>query len=137
MAVPDNKNDFNKLNYRPSKEKAPTHEQLEQKFKVHKEVTDNARHKAQMDKYRNNYMDEKSKQESKEGMQLKHFKDGVNIGVHPKEGKEAVVNTHDKQREAIRKTSWKETKSYYKNNYSLEKNFNEKTRGKDDGPSKD
>lgn len=130
MALPDNKNDFNKLNYRPSKEKAPTHEQLEQKFRVHKDVTNNARHKDQMDKYRNNYMDAKSKQESKEGVQKKHFKDGLQKGHYTEKDIRGMESNHAIQQEAIRKTSWKEAKTYYKNNYSLEKNFNEKSKGK-------
>lgn len=128
MAVPNNKKDFNKINDRSSKDKTPTHEQLEEKFKVHKDVTDNPRHKAQVDKYRNNYLNTKSKQEVKEGIQLKNLKDGVNIGLHPEEGKNAVIKTHDHQRKEIRKTSWKEVKNYYKKHYSLEKKFNDKAR---------
>lgn len=125
------KNEFNKTNNRPDKSKVPTHEELERKFLNHKNVTDNTKHQAQIDKYRNNYLDTKQKQEVRDGVQNHQFTQAVHTGFQSEKNRKGMEQNQQLGHERSRKEAWKEVKNYYKGNYSVAKNFNEKAPDKD------
>jgi len=114
----------------PDNDNIPKHLELELKFQKHKAVTPNTKHRAQMDKFRNNYMDKKTIRDHKDGAEKFLFDMGVEEGFQSESDRDGLEQNQRYRHEQLRKTSWKEAKIYYKTNYSLEKKFNEKSKGK-------
>lgn len=121
---------FNKPGNIADKTAVPGHHELEEKFRNYKDVTQDAKHRAQIDKYRNNYLDAKTKQDAKAGVENKYFKDGVSLGVNTEKGRKGMEQNQQYRQEQIRKSSWKDAKNYYAENYSLQKDFSEKAHDK-------
>lgn len=74
--------------------------------------------------------DDIQKMIERQAMQSKHFKDGMDIGIHSKSDRARMENNKAQETEAITRTFLNNLKTHYHQNYSLRKEFKDKVRDK-------
>lgn len=83
-----------------------------------------------MRKLENEYLARKQEKEVYQGMQNRNLKMGIEIGIHHTDSHGKVTGNQEKGMQELRDTIMDEAKKYYKDNYSLGKNFDDKSRDK-------
>ncbi len=84
--------------------------------------------KSKMNELKDKYRQESSRMMNSSGARLRHFDEGKKAGLHSNMTREQFIQNEKSMDQKFRDTKLNNAKQYYRNNYSLTKEFDEKSK---------